>query len=143
MEVTDELGNIYYKTYYKRAQGLIKKGRARLVSENRICLTCPPSININNESEDIDMMNQTQEIVEFVRDKINGLYDEYKGAAPGEFDEQIISGMIALNKHLLDTAVKIEALDKLTHLDFSKGVASGKDTEAMVQIYKAILNYQS
>jgi hypothetical protein len=156
VEVTDELGNIYYKTYYKRAQGLIKKGRARLISENRICLTepcsvsCPPNNIINNnagngtiKSEDKYMMNQTQDIVAFVQDKISELYEEYKGAAPGEYDEQISGGMIAVMKRLLDTAVKMEALDKLTHLDFTTDHMGAKATGDIVQIYNAILNYKS
>ncbi|MDR1328153.1 MAG: YaaA family protein, partial [Oscillospiraceae bacterium] len=41
--VTDELGNEYDPTYAKRARGLVKKGRARFVTENRICLTRPPT----------------------------------------------------------------------------------------------------
>lgn len=44
--VTDELGNEYEATYPKRAKGLVKKGRARFVSENRICLACPPNWNL-------------------------------------------------------------------------------------------------
>jgi hypothetical protein len=89
------------------------------------------------------MLEKSQEIVEFAQDKINALYEEYKGAAPGEYDEWVAGGMIALTKHLLDTAVKMEALDKLAQLDFSKGPASGKDTGAMLDIFRAILDYQS
>ena len=39
--VTDEAGNFYEPTYPKRAQGLIKNGRARAIGENKICLTNP------------------------------------------------------------------------------------------------------
>jgi len=39
--VTDEAGNFYEPTYPKRAQGLIKNGRARAIGENKICLTKP------------------------------------------------------------------------------------------------------
>ena len=137
IEVTDESGNLYYKTYYKRAQGLIKKGRARLISENRICLTCPTNhISNNSKSEDKKMLNESRDIVEFVQDKINGLYEQYKGAAPGEYDEQISGGMIAIMKQLLDTTVKIEALDKTTHLELDS-------SQHMVDIFRAILNYNS
>ncbi len=50
--VVDEKGNEYEATYPKRAKGLVKKGRARFISENMICLACPP-----NELEDNDMQN--------------------------------------------------------------------------------------
>lgn len=40
--VTDEQGNFYFPTYPRRARGLVKKGRARFISANTICLNCPP-----------------------------------------------------------------------------------------------------
>ena len=49
--VVDENGNAYEATYPKRAKGLVKKGRARFIDENKICLLCPPE----NEMEDKDM----------------------------------------------------------------------------------------
>ena len=42
MYVVDEQGNEYEATYPKRAKGLVKKGRARFIAENKICLACPP-----------------------------------------------------------------------------------------------------
>jgi hypothetical protein len=86
------------------------------------------------------MLNESREIVAFVQDKINGLYEEYKGAAPGEYDEQITGGMIAIMKHLLDTTIKIEALDKLVHLNFSDRHGD-TDTEAIRRIFETILNH--
>lgn len=41
--VVDEQGNLYEATYPKRARGLVKNGRARFISENKICLACPPN----------------------------------------------------------------------------------------------------
>jgi len=41
--VVDEQGNEYGATYPKRAKGLVKKGRARFIDENTICLACPPN----------------------------------------------------------------------------------------------------
>ena len=40
--VVDEQGHVYEATYPKRARGLVKKGRARFVSESMICLVRPP-----------------------------------------------------------------------------------------------------
>ena len=51
ISVVDELGNEYEATYPKRAKGLVKNGRARFVSENKICLVCPP----NTILEDLNM----------------------------------------------------------------------------------------
>ena len=42
--VVDEQGNTYEATYPKRARGLVKKGRARFVSESMICLVRPPKV---------------------------------------------------------------------------------------------------
>ena len=49
IEVVDEAGNMYEPTWPKRAKGLVKHGRARFVSENRICLACPPDTNMEDE----------------------------------------------------------------------------------------------
>jgi hypothetical protein len=40
--VVDERGNEYEATYPKRAKGLVKKGRARFISEDKICLLARP-----------------------------------------------------------------------------------------------------
>jgi len=59
ISVVDEQGNIYEATYPKRAKGLVKKGRARFVSENRICLACPPK-KISEDEEMADNAVNTQ-----------------------------------------------------------------------------------
>lgn len=48
--VVDELGNEYEPTYPKRAKGLVKHGRARFLSEGRICLACPPDRNLEEHN---------------------------------------------------------------------------------------------
>lgn len=40
--VVDETGKAYELTWLKRANGLVKKGRARWLDERTICLACPP-----------------------------------------------------------------------------------------------------
>jgi len=52
--VVDEQGNEYDATYPKRAKGLVKNGRARFVSENKIYLACPP----NRKLEDFSMVKE-------------------------------------------------------------------------------------
>lgn len=46
--VIDEQGNHYEATYPRRAKGLVKKGRARFVDEQTICLACPPNENLED-----------------------------------------------------------------------------------------------
>lgn len=54
--VVDEEGNEYEATWPKRAGGLVKSGRARFLSKNKICLACPPGIDMeDNEMTDIIM----------------------------------------------------------------------------------------
>ncbi len=47
--VVDEQGREYGATWLKRAKGLVKNGRARFLSENRICLACPPEIDLEDK----------------------------------------------------------------------------------------------
>lgn len=54
--VVDELGNRYETTYLRRAKGLVKKGRAHFISENTICLACPPT----DELEEHTVTDNTQ-----------------------------------------------------------------------------------
>lgn len=51
--VVDEEGYEYEATWPKRARGLVKNGRARFLSKNKICLACPPWIDM----EDNEMTN--------------------------------------------------------------------------------------
>lgn len=47
--VIDENGNIVGSTYPKRADGLVKKGRARWISENAVCLRADEKESEANE----------------------------------------------------------------------------------------------
>ncbi len=66
--VIDEQGNEYEATYPKRAKGLVKSGRARFVGDNKICLACPPNINLEDkkmtENKNINATQNTSEITE-------------------------------------------------------------------------------
>ena len=48
--VVDEQGNEYEATWPKRAKGLVKSGRARFIGENKICLACPPNLNLEDNT---------------------------------------------------------------------------------------------
>lgn len=61
ISVIDEFGNEYEATYPKRARGLVKKGRARFVDENTICLACPPDIMEDTNMSDNKNVNAVKE----------------------------------------------------------------------------------
>ncbi len=61
ISVMDETGREYEATYPKRARGLVKKGRARFVDENTICLACPPAIQEDIDMTDLNHKNKADE----------------------------------------------------------------------------------
>ena len=73
--VIDMQGNVYEATYPKRAKGLVKKGRARFVDENTICLACPPDQteerNMSANRNNAELINIIDRILERI-DQING-----------------------------------------------------------------------
>lgn len=63
--VVDEQGNSYEPTYPKRAKGLVNHGRARYLSENKICLACPPSKLEERKMEEKQLIDmETGEVLE-------------------------------------------------------------------------------
>lgn len=77
IRVIDESGNEYETTYPKRANGLVKKGRARFVDDTTICLdnACPAGINkpeYKKMDNNISLNDsQKQSGADFVREQIN------------------------------------------------------------------------
>ena len=55
--VVDEQGTNYGATWPRRAKSLVKNGRARFISENTICLACPPD---KEYLEDTIMSDKTE-----------------------------------------------------------------------------------
>lgn len=69
--VVDEHGNEYEATYRKRAKGLVKKGRARFISENMICLACPPDQMEDNDMENSGISSDTSKLtMDYVLEQI-------------------------------------------------------------------------
>jgi len=121
--VVDEQGNEYEATYPKRAKGLVKNGRARFVSENKICLACPPNIdleeldmveNIYNIDYVLSQIAKMQEQTEYLNnalEKLSVMGDGDSGdcGAPGNIQGQAKANAIAdivkyretTNQHLL------------------------------------------
>jgi len=91
--VVDEQGNEYEATYLKRAKGLVKNGRARFISENKICLACPP----NHILEDKQMKNNIspEDIAMGMTEEINQALCEDPHADVGEIVRKTIAGTAA------------------------------------------------
>lgn len=60
IRVIDESGNEHNPTYPKRAAGLVKHGRAHYVSDDTICLVCPPLTQETEEKTMTDMITVEQ-----------------------------------------------------------------------------------
>ncbi len=59
--VVDENGTVFESTWLKRANGLVKKGRARWLDEKTICLACPP---VRMEDNKMENNNQSEALAE-------------------------------------------------------------------------------
>ena len=71
--VVDENGNQYEATYPKRARNLVKNGRARYIDDNKICLACPPSIELEEDemSKKKKKKKQVIEMITSLKDILN------------------------------------------------------------------------
>lgn len=109
--VSDEQGNTYEPTYFRRAKGLVKHGRARWMGENHICLSCPPN-HLENAEDD---MNETQityiqEQIEFLKGELNRKNDlncdsEFQPEAAAKIEEgrnQLRDKILSLMDRLAD-----------------------------------------
>ena len=92
--VVDEQGNTLEATYPKRAKGLVKKGRARFISENVICLACPPENleenAMSNNVSNIDLVienlvaaetQRTEKELKEYKEKLQTVHEKYFAAA--------------------------------------------------------------
>ena len=89
--VVDENGTVFESTWLKRANGLVKKGRARWLDEKTICLACPPE-----QMEDDGMENRLQTEVKTERSTEN------ENANPGGMTvESLLNRMDAVRQEML------------------------------------------
>jgi hypothetical protein len=113
--VVDESGNRYEATYPKRAKGLVKNGRARFISENTICLACPP--NFSDLEEHLMTDKNLQEAAPRADASPKATLAE-KAAGTAEFSIPYILAQLSALQN--DTAYIHNALDSLL------GITSGK-----------------
>jgi hypothetical protein len=71
VRVVDEFGKEYEATYLKRAEGLVKKGRAHFIDSNTISLVCPPE---NLEDKNLETNNKIDQ--EYIIKKIDQIMNE-------------------------------------------------------------------
>ncbi len=89
--VVDDNGTVYESTWLKRANGLVRKGRARWLDEKTICLACPPE-----QMEDNQMENNKQ--TEVIPERCT----ENENANPGGMTlESLLNRMDAVRQEML------------------------------------------
>ena len=88
IRVVDEFGKEYEETYFKRAKGLIKKGRAHFIDSHTIALVCPPK-----KLEDKKVENKKKIVdQEYIISKIDQIMNEK------EYLVKAINEIVALPK---------------------------------------------
>ena len=88
IKVVDEHGKEYEATYPKRAQGLVKNGRARFIDENTICLACPPS---DDYTEDRIM---SEKITGTDKYTVDYILEQIEKISKGEYLKELVSSAL-------------------------------------------------
>ena len=125
VHVVDEAGNRYEATYLKRAQGLVKKGRARFIDENTICLVCPPNQNdfISEDKTMENTMKHTDDTIETTAQTV----EENKILLPETDDPECIR---FTNAHNINYCLK--KIDEIK-----------QETESIESVVKSIASIES
>ncbi|MBE6723725.1 MAG: hypothetical protein E7576_00805 [Ruminococcaceae bacterium] len=135
--VSDESGNEYEPTFEKRARGLVKKGRARWIGDNRICLASPPDHDFRKDTEMSENRIEPALTVEYVLGQIEKISAEpaYIGEAIAKIDNSAPekSGSIA-------AVVEARESTNRAVLDFYRQIYSDLNAEAhaMTVLEKAV-----
>ncbi len=129
--VVDENGTVYESTWLKRANGLVKKGRARWLDEQTICLACPPE----NE-EDIIMENnkQTENVTERIAETES--IKQSGGITDGLTIKDLLDRMDAVRKEMLVMNDLLGTMEKIAD-QAGMGDAGGHIAEAASQAFVA------
>lgn len=73
--VVTENGKVFESTWLKRANGLVKKGRARWLDEHTICLACPP---VHMEDNKMENSKQVETVTESIPEIENANHPDNK-----------------------------------------------------------------
>ena len=157
--VVDEQGNEYEATYPKRAKGLVKNGRARFVSENKICLACPPNtiledtimsnnstvddMGMNEEINRVLQENPQADVGEIIRQKVaKGAAAEIMPEAEGNSPVPILSMdyvLTRMDKIINDTAYLHEAITAVGNMEAAEPGVNGSCDTSRGEAIKAIV----
>jgi hypothetical protein len=108
--VVDENGTVFESTWLKRANGLVKKGRARWLDEQTICLACPPEPMEDNEMEN---MKQAETVEERVDDTESAKQPDNK---LGNLTiEGLLDRMDAIRKEMLFMNELLSTMENITN----------------------------
>ncbi len=101
--VVDENGTLLESTWLKRANGLVKKGRARWLDEQTICLACPPEQREDNKMEN---SKQAETVTECI--------PEAKSVG-GLTIEGLLDRMDAVRKEMLFMNELLSTMERITN----------------------------
>lgn len=108
--VVDENGTVFESTWLKRANGLVKKGRARWLDERTICLACPSEQMEDNEMEN---MKQAETVEERVDDTESAKQPDNK---LGNLTiEGLLDRMDAIRKEMLFMNELLSTMENITN----------------------------
>ncbi len=107
--VVDENGTVFESTWLKRANGLVKKGRARWLDKQTICLACPPEKMEDNEMENTE---QAETVTERIAET------ESKKPTDGKLGaltvESLLDRMDAIRKEMLSMKELLSTMEAIT-----------------------------
>lgn len=132
--VVDEQGNEYEATYPKRAKGLVKNGRARFLSENVICLACPPNRNLQVIERHGDTMSENIQRTENVN---------IQDVNPEQYIAYILKQIALLQSQTSYISEVIEGLAQMPNGD--SGIAGSPGNimgEAKARAYESIVRHR-
>ena len=153
MIVVDENGNEISSTYVKRAKGLVKKGRARFIDENKICLTydsenpCPPSIDlednimdekiiIGNGAEEMNHTEKASRPIEEIVAKIDAIASD-----KGYLTEAIESLRLITDGNSGDCGAPGDIAGQAKAQALGKAVAAREETnQRLIEFYTKVYN---
>ncbi len=122
--VVDENGKEYEPTYLRRAQGLVKHGRARFVAGDTICLTRPLNeimedklLSDNKNLAGSDNVNPTIKHVMSIAEKISK-EQKNESKVSIEYIMEKINQILENKQHIVDT---IDALRNFKNNDSMNG----------------------
>ena len=108
--VVDENGAVFESTWLKRANGLVKKGRARWLDEQTICLACPPEQMEDNEMEN---NGQTEAITAHIEKIKDGMQpNPHLG---GLTIEGLLDRMDAIRKEMVYMSQICDTMENITN----------------------------